>query len=261
LKYLCSSCGRLANVAAFSVDGDELALVCARCGATTRAAAQPPAAAAVAVGAPRPEEAGADGTAPTPLASAPAAPTASQRVYLASSPVATNVVSIVNPAARAVERARASTERALEVPDTHCPKCLAPRADGPSCARCGLQATRAEPAAFAPPEWLAVAWIDALQTWGDDAVHARMLATAISTEALASLGRLYRIRLVDCPDDPWALRYLDEIRASASLPILKPLPADQPIRSYMWLRAAVSIATIVICLAILGYLLPRLRAP
>lgn len=184
-----------------------------------------------------------------------AAPRATS-VTLVSELGASNVVSALPPAAVALERARASAQRPLEIPETNCPKCLTLRGDGPSCRACGLTFGSVPTAYLDPPAWLEAAWKDLLLVWGNDARHALVRESAANSGVLADLGRLYRIRLVDYPDDPYAAKGLHEILRTVSA-VAQFSPRKPPGGT---LKIVLTVLALVLSLVLLFMLVPRLLA-
>lgn len=111
---------------------------------------------------------------------------------------------------------------ALEVPSTHCPKCIEPRTDSAlACPKCGLVFANFEPSLVAPRPGLVERWRALLCRWEDAAEHERLIRQAAQLGALAELARLYRIRLAHAPKDAQALAARERIIAlvaSAALP-------------------------------------------
>ncbi len=237
MKFLCSHCGHLDQPGRFSADGEELTLTCLRCGKPT-------------FHSPAPLEQQRSQRTPLPQ---------NARVTLVSSEMASNVVSIADLSVRAVASAKASIPTAFEVPEGHCPKCLQTISASPICGRCGATRDRVDMEALAPPQWLAKSWRDLLQEWGDGAAHKRILSSAGSEGALASLGRLYRLRLLHCPEDPWAQRAIGEIIDTASMSALRET-ASVPPTSFGWIKGAVALFTLGVCAIAIFYMLRFLRA-
>jgi hypothetical protein len=186
VKFLCPACERLLDLERFSLEGAALVVTCQRCGASSRTGADQAAAAST-------------------------RPGSTPRMSLVSSPHASNVVALKAPAVEAVQRAAADADAPWVVPATLCPKCLAPRGAGPACAACGLTFDGFRPSMVEPPGWLRTGWLELLRDWGNDARHERLRGEASTRGALPDLGRLYRLRLVAVPDDPWAVTGREEV--------------------------------------------------
>jgi hypothetical protein len=133
-------------------------------------------------------------------------------VSLASSPSASNVVTLRTATADAIERAAASAEHnPFEVPPGFCPKCVARRDGGAACPQCGLAFDTFVAADVEPPAWLREAWVALLRAWGDDAAHEALRQRAHQEDMLGALGRLYRLRLAVEPNDPIAEKGRNEV--------------------------------------------------
>lgn len=191
MKFLCVGCNRLLDVERFRIDSGVLVVTCTGCGAENRAG-QARAAPAVAA----------------PLAATPA-------------PLAP-VTPLRTPTAEAIARAAVvSNDQAFEVPAGHCPKCISRRVrDALACPSCGLVFAQSPGGGFQPSEWLKGEWLALLQAWGDEGRHEALRNEAMTKEELAELGRLYRLRLAEAKDDPYAKRGLDEVLRLAVLPQL-----------------------------------------
>ncbi|MEW6431349.1 MAG: hypothetical protein AB1730_07545 [Myxococcota bacterium] len=225
MKVLCPQCERLAAFGPFRVDGGVLYVTCARCGVETRVeapaiGARPPDASTAA-----PEVAG-DAPVGPGLAleraapPVPVRPPPPARVSLASSPGASNVVMLRTATVEAVERAARSADgNPFEVPEGHCPKCLAVRDGSPSCAQCGVRFDAFQEAHVAPPPWLREAWVALLRDWGTEASHEALRARAQREDALTALGRLYRLRLAVEPNDPIAEKGRADVLRVAAAPM------------------------------------------
>jgi hypothetical protein len=245
VKFLCTHCDRLVEMERFALDGSSLVVTCSACGGENRATSVAPPSAAVA---------------PVPSASAPApasAPSPSGAAVAQAS-----VVSLRTPTVEAIARAAASAgEKPFDVPPGHCPKCISKRApEALACPSCGLTFSTSAPEAFAPSEWLQGQWLELLQSWGEDKRHEAVRAEAMNRGELAPLGRLYRLRLADLPEDPYATRGRDEVLRLAVLPqtTVRQLTVDTR-RSPVWQYAALS-GVIVACLVALFFLVRQMLA-
>jgi hypothetical protein len=295
VKYLCEGCERLVAPATFRLEeGGALVLACERCGALTRSApvagqgaqaperdgarAQPAGAAlqAAAAHASAPEreaaqaplpEAPRASLAPAPRDAAPSEPP--RRAPDATAPAASPGEAPRPPALRVVSLrpSEASVRQAAQLaraedpfapPPGHCPKCLAPRPeDSLICTRCGLVYANFRPEAHRPSAPLGEAWVALLASWDDEERHQRFVQLALARGELAGAGRLYRLRLVQAPQDVFAQRGRDEVlrlasASSAAALSLEHAEAAPPSRA----RAAL-VAGLVLFLLLAAVLLVR----
>lgn len=198
MKVLCVSCDRLAEMGGYRLDAGVLVISCSRCGAEMRAVDAPAQSLQVS-------------------AEVPAAP--------ALKVVPLRRVSEADPVQVAAKAATAPDPFAA--PEGRCPKCIAERRpDALSCPQCGLTYVNFAPDEVKPPPPLDALWRELLAHWDDTASHDRMLAAAVSQQALPQIGRLYQIRFAVNQDDPQARRGRDEVvrlaMASASATALPP---------------------------------------
>jgi hypothetical protein len=204
MKFLCPKCERLVELRDFKVDGTALVLTCPACAAASRV------------------------TAPSspPVALVPLTPVASP-LQLTSIPGTSNVVALRLAGSDAVKDAADSARGApFEVPLGRCPKCIAPRQSaGLTCSQCGLTFSQFDAAQVAPPPWLKSAWVQLLSDWGTEERHAELRQRALAEQDLAAVGRLYRLRLISNPDDPFAQRGRDEVLRMALVPGVEPRPS------------------------------------
>jgi hypothetical protein len=228
MKVLCPACERLGELEKFRVDGARLFATCARCGVESMVETREPGIPAPAPSAP-------------PAVQAPSAPPppnlAPRPSSFSSSPVASNVVTLRTPHITAVEKAAEAAEAdPFAVPDGLCPRCLALRGRADSCPACGLAFSQVAPSTLTPVPWLATAWRQLLEGWGDEGRHEALRRLAYEREELAALGRLYRIRLSWAPDDPFATKGRDEVLRLALVPVaVRPEPG--PKRTQPWQAA------------------------
>ncbi len=247
VKVLCPACSRLLPLERYTLDEGALVVTCTGCGEATRVSAH---------GAHRQAAAGAgDAAGPglpeaVPRASVPmGAPTlAPPRVSLASTPGSSNVVVLRTAGHDAVQKAAAAADEGpFLVPEGVCPKCLAQRAERPTCPHCGIEFARFEEASVLPPTWLKDAWVALLRDWGDDAAHAQLRRKAQQADALPSIGRLYRIRQAWVPEDPIAEEGRADILRLAAMSI-----GFRPSTESAELRRKVAVgAVVVMCLVLL----------
>lgn len=247
VKVLCPSCERLAPPARFRVDAGALRLTCSRCGAELTVDLAP----AESEEAPRTSSPSGLSAVPAPKASVPG-PRGS--LALASSAEASNVVALRTAPDLAVERAAAAAAGdPFTAPQGHCPKCIAPRgADEQACSACGLTFALATGASFEPPDWLRTRWREVLMAWGSDVAHDRLRTEAVARDSLVELGRLYRIRLADLPDDPWGKRAREEILRQASVPFaFTQAPASTTSPTAKLVMAGVALLALAAALALM----------
>jgi hypothetical protein len=193
MKYVCPGCDRLVEVGAFRLDAGALLLRCPRCSEESRA---------------EPFEA----RAPAFMDPPAAPPTPPPRPVAA--PQALNVVPLRPGTSEAVRLAleASKSDDPFKVPDGRCPKCVAARPDGAeACPACGLTYELFDPATVKPSTGLSQRWVALLAAWEDAALHERMLQESVARGELATVGRLYRLRLVCSPEDPIAAHGRDEV--------------------------------------------------
>ena len=184
MKFLCSACERLAAFSGFRTEGEFLVLRCSRCGVESRSRAST-----------------VDG--PGGLTAAAPGPVSPDPRRLGRKPAVVSISSALAEAARADP---------FEVPEGHCPKCIALRpAPASSCAQCGLVFANFKREEVEPSASIADQFQQLLSQWEDVGGHDRVLQTALIRGELASVGRLYRIRLAHVPQDPYAARGRDEV--------------------------------------------------
>jgi len=252
VKYLCEACERLIPPAAFRVEQGVLVMTCSRCGGDTRGdsplagvraeggvqLAQGAGWPEVGAQAPRwPEPARTEGTAA--LNVVPLRPTGDQ-------------------VRTAAELARSGD--AFSVPQGFCPKCIGVRRESAStCPHCGLEFVNFRPEEHQPSPALEEDWLEVLQRWDDPAVHDRMLSKASARGELVSVGRLYRIRLAQVPEDLYARRGREEVmRLAAASASTALTPSAAPDRKQRVRLAAVGFL-LVLALTVAISLVLRLR--
>ncbi|MBF5041740.1 hypothetical protein FGE12_05010 [Aggregicoccus sp. 17bor-14] len=134
-------------------------------------------------------------------------------------PPALRVVSL-RPSGETVRQAAAlaRSEDPFAPPPGHCPKCLARRREGSEvCAACGLAYANFRPEEHRPSGPLGEAWVELLAHWDEEARHERFVQLALARGELAGAGKLYRLRLVQAPQDLFAQRGRDEVLRLASI--------------------------------------------
>ena len=232
MKFLCTRCERLVELLDFKLEGLSLVLTCPSCGGYSRA-----------------------GGAATITGERPA-------MQLKSIPGTSNVVALRSPGSEAIAAAaEASGTAPFGVPAGRCPKCLAPRQSNAStCAQCGLTFSQFDPSQVTPTGWLERAWIELLADWGNEPLHTQLRVRALAEQDLATVGRLYRLRLVAHAEDPFAQRGRDEVLRLALVPTKASAPnvLTEKIES-KWKYAWVGLA-LVICLVLLA-LMARAMLP
>ena len=101
----------------------------------------------------------------------------------------------------------------MSSPREACPKCgEARREDRAACPRCGLMVDRWTSFTVAPPapsEPLAAAWTKLLDSWEEESAHKRLLDLAANLGELDTAAALYRHRLRERPEDPFARQGLE----------------------------------------------------
>jgi len=190
VKVLCPQCERLIALEVFRVDGPVLIITCAKCGAESRVerVAAPEASAVASNTSSRP-------------------PSQPPRVSLASTEGGSNVVVLRTAGHEAVQKAaKAADEKPFTVPDGVCPRCIARRAEtpSPSCPHCGILFESFDEASVLPQKWLREEWVEVLRDWSNELKHTQLRRKAQQADALAAVGRLYRLRQAFVPEDPVA---------------------------------------------------------
>jgi hypothetical protein len=139
----------------------------------------------------------------------------------------------------------------FRVPEDRCPKCIAlltgVRAE--SCPHCGLVFAIGQDSDYRPPSPLSEEWVQLLSNWNVAAAHDAFVAKAAFQNELASVGRLYRLRLATAPGDPVAQRGRDEVLRLAAAPTLvvpRTYPSEAPPRRWpIWLALAAGVVVLV----------------
>lgn len=200
MKYVCEACERLVPPAAFRIEDGLLVLKCPRCEVETRSTVeQSPGERAATLRISLPPSLLEGDVDPESSTSRPAAP--SLRVVSGASPALAS---------------RAPADPFLPPPG-HCPKCIAVRGEDTTvCDFCGLDAALYQPETLQPSEELATAWRGVWESWELPEAHDQVLARASARGELAALGRLYRIRLAQHPEDAMAHRGREEVLRLAS---------------------------------------------
>jgi hypothetical protein len=238
VKVLCPHCERLISLEVFRTEGAALIITCSKCGVESRVepaqAAQSTEVAQVAQ-----------------VASAPRAPSFAPRVSLASTEGASNVVVLRTAGHEAVQKAaKAADEAPFQLPEGVCPKCIAPKSPAASCPHCGILFESFDEATILLPKWLREAWVEQLRDWGNEAKHVQLRRKAQQLDALAMLGRLYRLRQAMVPEDPIAAEgRADVLKLAAGSISFRP-PQDDELER----RKKTVLIAILAVLAFLGLL-------
>jgi hypothetical protein len=234
VKVLCPQCERLIALEVFRAEGSALIITCGKCGAESRVEGAP--------------------AGSTPAVRAPSLP---PRVSLESTSGGSNVVVLRTAGHEAAQKAaRAAEEGPFTIPDGVCPKCIAPRAATPSCPHCGILFESFDEATVLPPKWLRDDWVEVLRDWGDEAKHAQLRRKAQQVDALAAVGRLYRLRQSIVPEDPVAEEgRADVLRLAAVTMSFRP-PQDDFVerRKKIMLGSALAVVTLILALGLLQLL-------
>lgn len=210
MKVLCPQCERLIALEVFRVDGPVLIITCAKCGAESRVENVSVSAAA------------------SNTSSAPSRPPSQPpRVSLASTEGGSNVVVLRTAGHEAVQKAaKAADEGPFTIPDGVCPKCIARRAGAPSCPHCGILFETFDEASVLPAKWLREDWVEVLRDWNNQTLHTQLRRKAQQADALAAVGRLYRLRQAFVPEDPVAEEgRADVLRMAAAGISFRPAPS------------------------------------
>ena len=187
VKVLCPDCERLIALEVYRVEGPALVITCQKCGVESWVEQVSVAATAT-------------------LGSSSARPVSlPPRVSLESTAGSSNVVILRTAGHEATQKAaKAADEGPFALPEGVCPKCIAPRATTPSCPHCGIMFESFDEATVLPPKWLRDEWVEVLRDWSNEAKHSQVRRKAQQTDALAAVGRLYRLRQAFVPEDPVA---------------------------------------------------------
>lgn len=230
MKILCPHCERLLAVTRFRVEGGVLVVTCGGCGAELRS-----------------EE-------PRALASpGPVSISSAPRVSLASVEGASNVVVLRTAGHEAVSKAAIAADlpEPFRAPPTVCPRCISPRTGAAECPHCGVRFETYEEALALPPRWLRDEWLLLLRDWGNEAKHAQVRRKAQQLDALAAVGRLYRLRLAAVPEDPIAAQGREDVLRLAAVPMnYGPMEDSVEQRRKVVTFAAVVVASLLAILAL-----------
>jgi hypothetical protein len=197
VKALCPACERFITLDTFRMEERALIVTCTRCGVQTRVDPS---------------------SEPLPTPSPPSAARATPRVSLASSG-ATNVVVLRTSSREAIEKAAESVQEPFHIPPGVCPRCITRKTEAASCPQCGIFYANFDPRTVLPDEWLRGEWVELLRDWGNEAKHSALRRQAQQGDALAAIGRLYRLRQAAVPEDPIATEGLKDVLRLAAVPI------------------------------------------
>ncbi len=230
MKFLCPQCERLVELRDFKLDGAALTIPCAACGNVARV---------------------------NPASSPPhLTPGERPALQLTSVPGTSNVVTLLTPSSDAILAAAvAATSGPFDAPAGRCPKCIAPRqTSATTCTQCGLTFTAFDASQVDAPDWLKDAWVGLLADWSNEPLHAELRHRALADEALASLGRLYRLRLVSKPDDPFAQRGREEVLRIALMPssVGQSIATEKIASLWKYVLAAVFLVVCVVVLVLMA---------
>jgi hypothetical protein len=235
VKFLCSACERLTPVVGFRVEGAALLLRCGCCQSESQinvSAVEDP----FLRFAPAPPRI-------TPIHfAAQVAPVEEAR------PIFTGLRSVPPPSDEGAPEAEAGCELDYDpftAPEGNCPKCIAVRtAEASTCVVCGLFFRKFHAEEHAPSEILAGMWRRLVTEWNDRELHDRVIKFAHGGGELASVGRLYRIRLARRPDDALALAGRADVlrRASAIEQAIVEKQAESPLGRALRPLALVALA-------------------
>lgn len=187
MKVFCPQCDELFALESFRLDAGVLVVSCSRCGTELRTQHRNP-----------------------------VAPRAQSPVTLTAAALDT-----LRPTSSPPQEMSGAQPPPFEAPPGFCAKCVSKLpASVAACPSCGLIFNQASPEAYEPSEWLRLQWLSlSLPTqWGSPQQHEQLRAEAVSRGELASLGRLYRVRLAHVPDDQFAAQGRDEVLRLAMLP-------------------------------------------
>lgn len=173
---------------------------------------------------------------------------------------ASNVV-VLRPASQqaVASAARAADEGPFFIPPDVCPKCIAVRrptsAEDESCGACGLFFSSFDEEAVLPEPWLRDAWLALLRDWANQTHHVHLRQQAQQADALAAIGRLYRLRLAVVPDDSMAKAGCADVVRLAVVPLSAPSSkvdrATQRSKQFPWVIAIALIMVVAVAALLL----------
>jgi uncharacterized Zn finger protein (UPF0148 family) len=169
------------------------------------------------------------------------------RLYVTCSKCGTESAAEGAPAASPTESPAQPPDAAdpFAVPPNRCPKCIALKpSQATACPSCGLSFEGASADAYAPSAELAAQWKDLLTHWAEPEAHEKLVSSSALQGDLASLGRLYRLRLALAPADAIAQQGRDAVLARASAPSAFPVSAKAPKAAQTWRVVALGVAAL-----------------
>ena len=244
MKVLCPHCERLITLEFFRVEGGALIITCSKCSAESRVENV-----AEAVAQQHVSQSGGSPARP---------PSLPPRVSLASTDGGSNVVVLRTAGHEAVQKAaKAAEANPFTAPDTVCPKCIAPRATSASCPHCGILFESLDEAELLPPKWVRDEWVELLRDWSNEPKHQQLRRKAQQADALAAIGRLYRMRQSAVPEDPIAEDgRTDVLRLAAVAISFRPVQdADVDQRKRVVIVAGLSVAIVILATFLIRMLL------
>jgi hypothetical protein len=243
----------LITLEVFRTEGAALIISCTKCGAESRVESQP-AAVSETVAEPAQQVAQVAQVASMPPPRAPSLP---PKVSLASTEGASNVVVLRTAGHEAVQKAaKAADEGPFQIPEGVCPKCIGPKSASPSCPHCGILFESFDEATILLPKWLREEWVALLRDWGNEAKHSQLRRKSQQLDALAMVGRLYRMRQVSVPEDPVAAEgRADVLKLAAGSIAFRPSGDDEvERRKKLVLTGIFAVLAIMAALAVLAML-------
>lgn len=141
-----------------------------------------------------------------------------------------------------------------EVPEGHCPKCIAFRPEHSKvCRHCGLDFSQFRAEDHEASDTLAQAWKVLRRRWDQPSAHDQVLAQAAAQGELPAVGRLYRIHLARLPNDALAQRGRQEVLRLVT--VAASLAPSSPEESVARLKWGIAVLVLVTSVAIAGYFL------
>ena len=144
---------------------------------------------------------------------------------------------------------------ASAAPESLCPKCKRPRAQGDSCPHCGLtfdlwKEEDAAASALIELDEIGVGlWVDLERDWENPALHDKFVEHCLAQTRLPAAGRRYRERLDKNPSDPVAAKMQNRIIAMATQFLGAHNPVPEPITRSRGFWVVVAVAAVGAALA------------
>ncbi len=163
------------------------------------------------------------------------------------------VRAVSEPVAPPREKDPKEAEDPFSPPPGYCPKCIGGRKEGAVvCPYCGLEYARFRAEEFRPSPVLHSTWQGVLELWESKGAHDKVLALASERGELATLGRLYRIRLARFPEDAQAKRGREEVLrlASAGSGLMPSAPPDKRAKMKVAMQGMIVLALVVVAMFI-----------